>query len=343
MALHLKKLEDQTIVITGATTGIGLVTARMAARCGARVVLAARDQSALSQLSEEIRLANGEAVYIVADVGNEKDVHDIARTAIKQFGGFDTWVNNAGSAVYGHMLHIETEDHRREFETNFWGVVYGSQEAARHLCKRGEAHGGAIINIGSIASDRALPLLGMYSAAKHAVKGFTDAFRMELESMDAPISVTLIKPSSIATPFPQHAKNVMDETPTLPPPLYDPMVLARSILHCAEKPQRDLYIGGGGKLLTTLGYFAPRLVDEYMQIIMMRQMRSGRPEHRDQFSLHAPATDMQERIKYRKHVSRSSLYTKASLHPLLTAVLIASTMIGAAALRGYAASRRSRW
>lgn len=113
MALPMKKLEDQTIVITGATTGIGLATARL--------VLAARDESTLHQLSEEIQRQGGETAYAVADVANAGHVHNIARIAIDRFGGFDTWINNAGVSIFGNMLDIKPEAHRRLFETNYWG------------------------------------------------------------------------------------------------------------------------------------------------------------------------------------------------------------------------------
>ncbi|HET8790652.1 MAG TPA: SDR family oxidoreductase [Modicisalibacter sp.] len=343
MALHLKKIKDQIIVITGATTGIGLATTRMAAARGAKLVLAARDENALLQLAEEIRQAGGDAVHVVADVGDAEQVRDIARTARERYGGFDTWINNAGASIFGKMLEVKPEDHRRLFETNYWGVVHGSLEAARHFEGRRERYGGVIINLGSVVSDRALPVQGMYSASKHAVKGFTDAFRMELEESGAPIAVTLIKPSSIATPFPQHAENYMDEEPTLPPSLYDPKVVARAILHCAEVPKRDVYIGGGGRLITLLGHYAPRLTDRIMEATIFRQQRSGQAERRHRFSLHDPATDLRERAKYPHHVSKSSVYTKASLHPLVTATLIAGAALGVAAFSGRSKVHKPRY
>src|SRR5262245_50828949 len=137
MAVYLKKLEDQVMVITGASSGIGLATARTAAKRGARLVLVARNEDALRALAGEIHRDGGEAIYVVADVGNEVEVENVARTAVEQFGDFDTWVNDAGISVYGRLLEVTIEDHRRLFETNFWGVVYGSLEAARHFRRRG--------------------------------------------------------------------------------------------------------------------------------------------------------------------------------------------------------------
>src|SRR5678815_3289419 len=260
MGIQLKPVEVQVIVITGATSGIGLVTARRAARRGARLVLASRSEEALKNLVEEIRDGYGDATYVVADVGDESDVQKIATTAKERFGGFDTWVNNAGVSIYGKFEEVPVADQRRLFETNYWGVVYGSLAAVDQLRHRG----GALINIGSALSDRAIPLQGAYCASKHAVKGFTDALRMELEEAGAPISVSLIKPSAIDTPYRQHAKNYLPEAPDNPPPVYAPEVVAEAILHCAEHAVREVFAGGGGKVMSALGYFAPRLLDTFM-------------------------------------------------------------------------------
>jgi short-subunit dehydrogenase len=167
MSVQLKGLAEQVMVITGASSGIGLVTARMAAQRGARLVLAARSEDALRRLADEIQAEGGEAVTVVADVGREEDVRRIGEAAVEYFGGFDTWVNNAGVSIYGRVLEVSTEDHRKLFETNYWGVVHGSYVAAEHLRTRG----GAIITVGSSLSDRAIPLQGTYCASKHAVKG----------------------------------------------------------------------------------------------------------------------------------------------------------------------------
>jgi len=230
MAVALKPLAEQVIVITGASSGIGLATARSAAKAGAKVVLASRNGGVLGSVEREITEAGGEAMHVVADVCRREDVERIARAAIDRFGAFDSWVNNAGLSIVGRMEQVSDQDHRKLFETNFWGLVYGSFVAVKHLKLRG----GAVINLGSLASDMALPLQGMYSASKHAIKGFTDALRMELEEEGAPVSVTLIKPTSINTPFPQHAKNYTDREPQLPNPVYAPEEVANAILFLAS-------------------------------------------------------------------------------------------------------------
>jgi short-subunit dehydrogenase len=328
MKIKLKPLNEQVIVITGASSGIGLVTARMAAKQGARLVLAARGEEPLRKLAAELTAASTKAVHVVADVAREKDVERIADEAMARFGGFDTWVNNAGISIYGTLLEVSREDMRRLFETNFWGLVNGSVVAARHLKQRG----GAIINVGSTLSDRAIPMQGTYCASKHAVKGFTDALRMELEAEKAPVSVTLVKPAAINTPYSQHAKNYMDVEPKNPPPVYAPEVVAEIILHCAGHPQRDVFAGAGGKFISAQGYFAPRLSDKYMERTMIQQQRTNQPRHGNDNGLYGPSGDLQERGEYPGHVFERSLYSKASLHPLLTAAVAVGAGLGVAAL-----------
>src|SRR5262245_34399956 len=133
MSIKLKPVCDQVIVITGASSGIGLTTARMAAQRGARLVLVARNEGALRQLESELNRDGQRAKAVVADVGYEGAASRIANTAREEFGRFDTWVNGAGVGIYGKLLDVSTEDSRRLFETNYWGVIYGSLEAARHL------------------------------------------------------------------------------------------------------------------------------------------------------------------------------------------------------------------
>lgn len=326
MSVSLKPVEDQVIVITGATSGIGLATAHRAARRGAKLVLAARDREALESIALDIREKGGDAVHVVADVADEEAMRQVANAAIRTWGHLDTWVNNAGVSIYGRLEDTSMEDHRRLFETNYWGVVIGSLVAAKHLRR----HGGAIINVGSVLSDRAIPIQGAYSASKHAVKGFTNALRMELEMDDVPVSVTLIKPGSIDTMYEEHAKNLMTEGATsLPPPVYDPELVARAILHAAEHPVRDLFVGGGGKLISMSETWAPRLTD-YVMERGMRRMQTDRGRRRSfDDSLHAPSHDGRESMGHHGYVRRTSLYTEAQMHPWTTTALLAG--LGAAA------------
>ena len=329
MAIKLKPLRDQVIVITGASSGIGLATAHAAAKKGARLVLAARNGEALHHITQQINGMGGEAIFVTADVGHQQDVQHIADAALQQFGGFDTWVNNAGVSIYGRLDEVSDEDNRRLFDTNFWGTVYGSQMAAMHLRQRG----GTIINLGSVASDVALPLQGMYSASKHAVKGFTDALRIELEEDGAPVSVTLIKPAGINTPYPEHARNYTDNRLTLPPPVYEPEEVAKAILHAATHQKRDIIVGGGGMLMSATNKYAPRLMDMANETFMTDQQLLDEPPVNREGTLYRPGEggNIHGHIK---DTMKTSLYTRAVTNPVITGAVVAAASAAAIALAG---------
>ena len=317
MKVRLKPLAEQVVVITGASSGIGLATARLAAQAGARVVLAARSAGVLAELEREIRAAGGTAAAVVTDVSNEAEVEALAARAIELFGGFDTWVNDAGIGMYGRLEEHAVADMRKLFDINFWGIVYGSRAALPQL----KAHGGALINLGSEVSERAVPLQGTYCASKHAIKGFTEALRMELEAEGAPVSVSLIKPGQIDTPFTVNAHNELESEPQHVPPVYAPEVVARAILHCAETPARDVYVGGGARTVAALGHAAPGLTDKVMERMIIPGTPSGHRASRSHSGLQGPSEVLAERGNYPGHVMRTSAYTAARLNPVLAATL----------------------
>ena len=209
--------------------------------------------------------------------------------------------------------------------------------ATRHLRERG----GKIINMGSVLSDRADILQGPYSASKHAVKGLTDALRMELEEAGAPIQITLIKPSAIDTPYMEHARSYLDSPGTKnPPPSYDPELVARAIVFACENDRRDIVIGFGGWVLSVMGAIAPRLTDYAMEAggrILQESNNPGRPDRRD--NLYAPREDGAERSSLPGGSRKTSLFLEAQLHP---ASLLPGAALAAAAGVGFAALRMLR-
>jgi short-subunit dehydrogenase len=326
MRIPLKPLHEQTIVITGASSGIGLATARAAAERGARVVLTARNQEALAQVTDEINHAGGQAAYAAADVANQDEVNHVADVAMQRFGGFDTWVNDAGIGMYGTLEETPIDDARRLFDTNYWGAVHGSLIAIEHLRNRG----GALVNVGSVASDNAIPNLGMYCASKHALRGFTDALRMELKLEGAPISVTLIKPTSINTPFPQHARNYEDREPQVPPPVYPPDEVAEAILYAATHSVRDIYVGSMARIMSSLGKHAPRAADWVSETMLVPQEFRDEPARDPEGALYQPHEGGEIYGDHPGFVRPLSVYTRAVTHPVVTSAAVAGGLAIAA-------------
>ncbi|HYG05754.1 MAG TPA: SDR family oxidoreductase [Stenotrophomonas sp.] len=283
MARH-RPLDEQVIVITGASSGIGLATALRAAEQGAKVVLIARSAQVLSELEQTIAEHGGQALALVADVSDRAQLEQALAQALARFGRIDTWVNNAGVAIYGLLPEVEEADSRRLFDVNFWGVVNGSLLALPHL----SASEGVLINVGSEASEAVVPWQGMYSASKHAVKGFTDGLRIEIEQiLRRPVEVVLIQPTAVDTPYPEHARNYMPEEPKLPPPLIDPVRVADTILEAAQHGGRDIKVGAMASANVAMSRWMPRLADR-LSAARGHTQQQERPALQPEGTLHRP-------------------------------------------------------
>ncbi len=326
---NLKPIDQQSIVITGATSGIGLATARRAARAGACVFLIARGESDLRALVEELQQEGARVAYAVADVADFDALAEAADKCRRLFGGFDTWVNNAGTSIYGPIRETTLEDQHRLFETNYWGVVNGSLVAAEHL--RARPDGGTIVNVGSVLGDVPVPVQGVYSASKHAVKGFTNAFRMELMREDAPVAVSLVKPAAVDTPYPKHARNLTGHAVQNPQPVYATHVVADTVLWCATHSVREITVGGGGRVISSFYNLLPGLAEPIFARfapVAMRDRGSAYEPYDD--GLYDPTEDgLNEEVHY-PMVRQFSALAEVRKHPGVAAGSLA--LVATAAL-----------
>lgn len=330
-----KSIQEQVIVITGASSGIGLATAYAAADQGAKVVLAARNERDLDHAVDEISRAGGEAIAVRADVSIMDDMELLARRAIETYGRIDTWINNAAVSAYAPFRELPLEDVRRIMDVNFMGQIHGARAALPHL----ERTQGALICVGSTLSDRGVPLQSIYCASKHAIKGWLDSLRVELQKDGSPVRVTLIKPSSINTPLFNKAKTQLGVTPQPIPPVYDPELAADAILRAAESNERDIFVGGAGKFLSTAERISPKLVDLQQRRQGFDAQKTDWPEAADSpHNLYEPVEyDGGVRGDFMKGAKQHSAYQSTAAHVVAASLGAA----GVLALGAVAVSRSS--
>ena len=276
MSTSHKPVSEQVMVVTGSSSGIGLATALAAAGEGATVVLAARSVDTLNEIVGHINEGGGKALAVPTDVSDRAQVESLARTAVENFGRIDTWVNVAGVSIFGRLDEVDDADSQRLFQTNFWGIVYGSLVALPYL----KASEGCLVNLGSEVSEAVVPLQAMYSSSKHAVKGFTDGLRLELEADKSPIGITLIQPTAVDTPFAEHGGSYLSQEPKLPTPMVEPEKVAHAILAAAVHPKDSIKVGAMSVVNTTMAKLFPKIGGTMAKAQMGRQQRNEPPHQR---------------------------------------------------------------
>jgi NAD(P)-dependent dehydrogenase (short-subunit alcohol dehydrogenase family) len=277
--VKLKPIDEQVVVIMGASSGIGRLAALAFARRGARVVAAARSETGLRSLIDEIRRDKGEATAVRADVANYDDVQAVADAAVEQYGGLDTWVHTAAVSLYANLEDTTPEEFRRMTDVNLNGQAYGAMAALPHLRRQGS---GALIHVSSVEAYRALPMQSAYAAAKAGIVALLDALRLELEGEGLPIAVTNIVPAAINTPLFNKARTKMGVKPRRISPVYQPEVVVEAILYAAENPAREIYAGGAGKAFALGQTLWPRLMDKILMRIGFDGQKSSQAKAPDE-------------------------------------------------------------
>jgi NAD(P)-dependent dehydrogenase (short-subunit alcohol dehydrogenase family) len=326
-----RPLSAQVIVIVGASSGIGRETAGLLAKEGASLVLAARDEAALREVAREVEERGGQALVVPTDVSRAEEVFQLAEQAVARFGRIDTWVNDAAVAAYATVEQMTVEEFRRIIEVDLLGTIFGAKAALPHL----RASGGTLINISSVAGQRAMPLLSAYSAAKHGVIGFSDALRLELAHDRAGVQVTTILPSAMDTPFFNHARSKLGVLPRPTPPVYQPLAVAEAIAWAAAHPVREIVVGGGGKGIVVLQRLSPGLFDWLLtrRRLAFALQESDRPDDGAD-NLFAPMPERNEvRGEYGADTLPGNGYTRTfEFHPARQRLAIAGMLLALGAL-----------
>jgi NAD(P)-dependent dehydrogenase (short-subunit alcohol dehydrogenase family) len=280
----LRKLADQVVVITGASSGIGRCAALLFASRGAKVVITSRRSEALEALAAEIGRLGGAAVAVAGDVTSKADLDRVGDAAIEHFGRIDTWINDAGVYLQARVEDITLDEYRRVVDVNFVGTVNGTQCALERMLGRGD---GVIIQVSSVASKRGVPYTTAYSASKAAIDAFTVALRAELWGRG--IRFSILYPQTVDTPIYNHGRGKLGVMPKPAPPVADPLEAAEALAHLAETGERHAYLGWS-RALQLLSYLVPSAGDWLLHRVkpMTFSDRAAAPDNIDRPSPDAP-------------------------------------------------------
>lgn len=252
-----------TVVITGASAGLGRAIAQVFGKTGARVGLISRDQAALDAAAAEVEQVGGTVATYAADVSNDQAVEGAATHFEEHLGPIDVWVNNAMVSVFSPIREMEAAEFRRVTEVNYLGYVHGTLAALRRMLPRNR---GRIIQIGSALAVRSIPLQSAYCATKHAIVGFTDSLRCELVHDRSLVKAIVVHMPAMNTPQFTWVKSRLPNLPQPVPPIYDPEVGAKVVLHAAltNSPRREYWVGGSTVKAILGQKLIPGLLDIYL-------------------------------------------------------------------------------
>ena len=252
----------RTVVVTGVSGGVGRATARAFAAQGANVALLARGAEGLEGGVEDVRAAGGTPLAIEVDVADHDAVFAAADRVEAELGPIDVWVNVAFSSIFAPFDEIKPEEFRRATEVTYLGYVWGTMAALRHMKPRDR---GVIVHVGSALAYRGIPLQTAYCGAKHAIQGFHESLRCELLHEKSGVSVTMVQLPAVNTPQFSWLRTRLPRKAMPVPPIYQPEMAARGIVHAAEHPRRrEYWVGSTTAATIAANAIAPGLLDRYL-------------------------------------------------------------------------------
>ncbi len=236
-------IQDKVVIITGASEGIGLATARLFAQAGAKVVLVARSADTLTSIVNELHEQQREAIAVPTDMRSKDAIESLVDSVFQRYGRIDILINNAGQAVRGHIADVDIDQFRQVFELNVLAPVEAMQAIVPKMRQNG---GGLIINVSSTVSHMHLPAIGAYASTKAALNMISDTAREELASEN--IRITTMFPRQTATNFGQNSLAIAkthQQRPRLSqggPGPDSAEAVAQKILEAAHNEPHDQYM-----------------------------------------------------------------------------------------------------
>jgi NAD(P)-dependent dehydrogenase (short-subunit alcohol dehydrogenase family) len=269
-----RPIQEQVLVISGASSGIGRATARAAGGRGAKVVVSARNADALANAVVEVEARGGEAIAVEGDATIEADAVALCARAVERFGRIDTFVASVMVTVYAEVTELEADELRRVMDVNFLGRVHAYRAALPHL----QASRGTFVDVNSGLAYRGIPLQAAYCASKAAGRAFFESARLEQEKHGTGVDISLILPGAINTPQFDRGRQKLGLQPQPVPPIYQPEVVADAILHCAERPQRELPATWAAQRLLWGQKLSPRAGDLVLLRSGWKSQTTGEPK-----------------------------------------------------------------
>jgi NAD(P)-dependent dehydrogenase (short-subunit alcohol dehydrogenase family) len=269
-----KRLRDQVVVVTGASSGLGRAIARGAGGRGAKVVVTARNEEALQNCAAEIEHAGSEALAVPADCTEQRQVERVVAEAVGRFGRIDTYVANAIVTVYAEAERLEPDELRRVIDVDFFGVVYGFWAALPHL----RESKGTFLHVSSALAYRGIPLQAAYCSSKAAARTFLESARVEEQKAGSGVAISLVLPGAINTPQFDRDRQKLGYQPQPVPPIYQPEPFAEATLRCAERPIRELPISWGAQKLLWGQKLSPRAGDWILRRTGWKGQHIGEPK-----------------------------------------------------------------
>src|SRR4051794_29774200 len=265
---------NETVVVTGASAGIGRAIPRRFARAGVSLGLIGRDQTALEAAKREVQQSGARAVVVPADVADPAAVESAADTVEEAFGPIDVWVNNAMTTVFAFFDDIEPDEYRRATEVTYLGTVWGTRVALKRMLARDQ---GTIVQVGSALAYRGIPLQAPYCGAKHAIKGFTESTRAELRHRGSRVHVTMVQLPGLNTPQFDHCRSKMPRHPMPVAPIFQPELAADAVHWAAHHRRREVYVGLPAAYTILGNKLAPWLAERYLARTAVDGQQSGDP------------------------------------------------------------------
>lgn len=325
-------MRSRTIVITGASAGVGRVTAREFAKEGAYILLIARGKDGLLGAKQEVESVGGKAWTYEADVSSMEEMEKAAAYAEENIGPIDVWVNNAMVSVFSPAQEMTAEEYKRVTEVTYLGQVYGTLVALKYMAPRNK---GAVILVGSALAYRGIPLQSAYCASKHAIQGFFESLRAELLHDNSAIKLSIVHLPAMNTTQFGWVKTRFNRKPKPMGQIFQPEVAARAIVEVSHTGERERLVG----FSTAKTILGNKVVPEYLDHFMAKNGYEGQltnePEEEDrQDNLWKPVPgDQGSYGGFKKQAQNYSLYDMAHKHrktlgmlgvALLTAISVRS-------------------